>query len=46
MHYAVQTASSQAIKILLLYNIDVNLQDNVRTLNVDGHSYIFWVSGP
>ncbi|KAK3413736.1 hypothetical protein EUGRSUZ_I02298 [Eucalyptus grandis] len=28
MHYAVQTASSQAIKILLLYNIDINLQDN------------------
>lgn len=28
MHYAVQTASSHAIKILLLYNIDINLQDN------------------
>ena len=29
MHYAVQTASSHAIKILLLYNVDINLQDNV-----------------
>ena len=29
MHYAVQTASSQAIKILLLYNVDINHQDNV-----------------
>lgn len=29
MHYAVQTASSQTIKILLLYNVDINLQDNV-----------------
>ncbi|PKI74434.1 hypothetical protein CRG98_005198 [Punica granatum] len=28
LHYAVQTASSQAIKILLLYNVDINLQDN------------------
>jgi ankyrin repeat protein len=29
MHYAVRTASSQAIKILLLYNVDINHQDNV-----------------
>lgn len=29
MHYAVRAASSQAIKILLLYNVDINLQDNV-----------------
>lgn len=29
LHYAVQTASSPAIKILLLYNVDINLQDNV-----------------
>ncbi|KAK3014996.1 hypothetical protein RJ639_007249 [Escallonia herrerae] len=28
MHYAVRTASSQMIKILLLYNVDINLQDN------------------
>ncbi|KAJ0025419.1 hypothetical protein Pint_07694 [Pistacia integerrima] len=28
LHYAVQTASSPAIKILLLYNVDLNLQDN------------------
>uniref|UniRef100_A0A2N9J7D8 chloroplast protein-transporting ATPase n=1 Tax=Fagus sylvatica TaxID=28930 RepID=A0A2N9J7D8_FAGSY len=28
MHYAVQTASSQAIKILLLYNVAINHQDN------------------
>lgn len=32
MHYAVRTASSQAIKILLLYNVDINLQDNVRII--------------
>lgn len=32
MHYAVQTASSQTIKILLLYNVDINLQDNVRLI--------------
>lgn len=32
MHYAVQTASGQAIKILLLYNVDINLQDNVRLI--------------
>lgn len=29
MHYAVCTASSLMIKILLLYNVDINLQDNV-----------------
>lgn len=29
MHYAVQTASSQAIKMLLLYNVDINLCDSV-----------------
>ena len=29
LHYAVQTASSQAIKILLLYNVDINLPDDV-----------------
>ncbi|KAK6924539.1 Ankyrin repeat, partial [Dillenia turbinata] len=29
MHYAVRTASTQTIKILLLYNVDINLQDNV-----------------
>lgn len=29
LHYAVQTASSPAIKILMLYNVDINLQDNV-----------------
>lgn len=29
MHYAVQTASIPAIKLLLLYNVDINLQDNV-----------------
>ncbi|KAJ6989593.1 ankyrin repeat domain-containing protein [Populus alba x Populus x berolinensis] len=28
MHYAVQTASAPAIKVLLLYNVDINLQDN------------------
>lgn len=29
MHYAVRRASSQMIKILLLYNVDMNAQDNV-----------------
>ncbi|KAL6522637.1 hypothetical protein OROMI_031595 [Orobanche minor] len=28
MHYAVFTASTQMIKILLLYNVDINLQDS------------------
>ncbi|KAK6136825.1 hypothetical protein DH2020_029420 [Rehmannia glutinosa] len=28
MHYAVFSASTQMIKILLLYNVDINLQDN------------------
>nr|XP_009798518.1 PREDICTED: ankyrin repeat domain-containing protein, chloroplastic-like [Nicotiana sylvestris] len=28
MHYAVRTASTQMIKILLLYNVDINLQDH------------------
>lgn len=32
LHYAVFAASSQMIKILLLYNVDINLQDNVRLL--------------
>lgn len=32
MHYAVQTASAPAIKLLLLYNVDINLQDNVCTV--------------
>ena len=32
MHYAVRTASSQMIKILLLYNVDINLQDNVTLI--------------
>lgn len=32
MHYAVLTASSQMIKILLLYNVDIDLQDNVSLL--------------
>lgn len=30
MHYAVQTASSQTMKILLLYSVDINLADDVR----------------
>ena len=29
MHYAVQTASIETIELLLLYNVDINLQDNV-----------------
>nr|XP_019701580.1 ankyrin repeat domain-containing protein, chloroplastic [Elaeis guineensis] len=29
IHYAVQTAASQTIKILLLYNVDINLSDYV-----------------
>lgn len=29
MHYAVRTSSSYMIKILLLYNVDINLQDKV-----------------
>ncbi|XP_021274574.1 ankyrin repeat domain-containing protein, chloroplastic-like [Herrania umbratica] len=28
MHYAVHTASTPTIKLLLLYNVDINLQDN------------------
>ncbi|KAK7309388.1 hypothetical protein RJT34_06074 [Clitoria ternatea] len=28
MHYAVQTASTETIKVLLRYNLDINLQDN------------------
>ena len=39
MHYAVQTASSQAIKILLLYNVDINHQDNVW-LTIPPFAYI------
>lgn len=31
MHYAVWAASSPMIKILLLYNVDINLQDEVCT---------------
>ena len=29
MHYAVNAASTPTIKLLLLYNVDINLQDNV-----------------
>lgn len=29
MHYAVQTASAPTIKLLLLYNADINAQDRV-----------------
>jgi hypothetical protein len=29
MHYAVQTACIQTVKTLLLYNVDVNLSDDV-----------------
>lgn len=29
MHYAVLAASSPAIKVLLLYNVDINLSDDV-----------------
>ncbi|MCH85462.1 ankyrin repeat domain-containing protein chloroplastic-like, partial [Trifolium medium] len=28
MHYAVQTASVPTIKVLMLYNVDINLPDN------------------
>lgn len=37
MHYAVQTASAPTIKLLLLYNADINAQDRVMMLK---HSYI------
>ncbi|RVX16448.1 Ankyrin repeat domain-containing protein, chloroplastic [Vitis vinifera] len=40
MHYAVQTASSHAIKILLLYNVDINLQDN--NLVANSHWFIYF----
>jgi hypothetical protein len=29
MHYAVQTACIQTVKTLLLYNVDINLSDDV-----------------
>lgn len=29
MHYAVNAALTPTIKLLLLYNVDINLQDNV-----------------
>jgi hypothetical protein len=32
MHYAVQTASVPTIKVLLLYNVDINLPDNVWSI--------------
>ncbi|KAH1094959.1 hypothetical protein GLYMA_14G168800v4 [Glycine max] len=28
MHYAVQTASTETIELLLLYIVEINLQDN------------------
>lgn len=37
MHYAVQTASAPTIKLLLLYNADINAQDRVMMLK---HFYI------
>lgn len=41
MHFAVRTASSQMIKILLLYNVDINLQDNV-TIHSFSISTVKW----
>jgi len=32
MHYAVQTASTETIELLLLYIVEINLQDNVWLL--------------
>lgn len=40
MHYAVRRASSQMIKILLLYNVDMNAQDNVYM----GITQLFFIS--
>ena len=43
MHYAVQTASSQAIKILLLYNVAINHQDNVWLTIPPCHLHAFLI---
>lgn len=32
LHYAVRTASIDTVKILLLYNVDINLADDVSDL--------------